>query len=182
MRINTRWTLGRFSFKMHKFDNIDFRKSKRKSRRSFRFLGKENQWFERFLRKSRRTISDVWKILETLHRIGGQTNEFQRIETFLLFLDQSEKLRWSWKIVRTFVSENFEHRSLEMLFELSSRYKRKITSVQVRRRFSSSFRKFFICFFREKMIQAYDHALNKIGLDVYAYTIYNDYIHFLRQV
>jgi len=36
--------------------------------------------------------------------------------------------------------------------------------------------------FREKMIQAYDHALNKIGLDVYAYTIYNDYIHFLRQV
>ena len=36
--------------------------------------------------------------------------------------------------------------------------------------------------FREKMAQAYDFALEKIGMDVYSYTIWNDYITFLKSV
>jgi cleavage stimulation factor subunit 3 len=36
--------------------------------------------------------------------------------------------------------------------------------------------------FREKMTQAYDFALEKIGMDVYAYTIWNDYVTFLKSV
>ncbi|CAF2004236.1 unnamed protein product [Rotaria magnacalcarata] len=36
--------------------------------------------------------------------------------------------------------------------------------------------------FREKMAQAYDFALEKIGMDVYAYTIWNDYVTFLKSV
>ncbi|CAF2143536.1 unnamed protein product [Rotaria magnacalcarata] len=36
--------------------------------------------------------------------------------------------------------------------------------------------------FREKMVQAYDFALEKIGMDVYSYTIWNDYITFLKSV
>lgn len=37
-------------------------------------------------------------------------------------------------------------------------------------------------FFREKMAQAYDFALDKIGLDIHAYPIWNDYITFLKSV
>lgn len=32
------------------------------------------------------------------------------------------------------------------------------------------------------MTQAYDFALEKIGLDVYAFTIWNDYVTFLKSV
>ncbi|CAF5054728.1 unnamed protein product, partial [Rotaria sp. Silwood1] len=34
----------------------------------------------------------------------------------------------------------------------------------------------------EKMAQAYDFALEKIGMDVYSYSIWNDYITFLKSV
>ena len=39
-----------------------------------------------------------------------------------------------------------------------------------------------ICLFREKMAQAYEFALEKVGMDVYSYTIWNDYIAFQKQV
>ena len=35
---------------------------------------------------------------------------------------------------------------------------------------------------REKMAQAYDFALEKIGLDVQSYTIWYDYVAFLKSV
>ena len=37
-------------------------------------------------------------------------------------------------------------------------------------------------FFREKMAQAYDFALEKVGLDMNASSIYTDYVAFLRAV
>lgn len=36
--------------------------------------------------------------------------------------------------------------------------------------------------FREKMAQAYDFALDKIGMDIHSYTIWNDYVNFLKSV
>ncbi|CAF1144036.1 unnamed protein product [Adineta ricciae] len=36
--------------------------------------------------------------------------------------------------------------------------------------------------YREKMAQAYEFALEKVGMDVYSYTIWNDYIAFQKQV
>lgn len=36
--------------------------------------------------------------------------------------------------------------------------------------------------FREKLAQAYDFALEKIGLDLYSYSIWSDYVQFLRGV
>ena len=36
--------------------------------------------------------------------------------------------------------------------------------------------------FREKMAQAYDFALEKVGLDMLSYNIYADYISFLKTV
>lgn len=36
--------------------------------------------------------------------------------------------------------------------------------------------------FREKMAQAYDFALDKIGMDVMSYQIWVDYISFLKSV
>ena len=37
-------------------------------------------------------------------------------------------------------------------------------------------------FFREKMAQAYDFALEKIGMDIHSYSIWNDYVNFLKSV
>lgn len=37
-------------------------------------------------------------------------------------------------------------------------------------------------FFREKMAQAYDFALDKIGMDIHSYSIWNDYVMFLKSV
>lgn len=36
--------------------------------------------------------------------------------------------------------------------------------------------------FREKMAQAYDFALDKIGIDIQSYPIWNDYVQFLKNV
>lgn len=41
---------------------------------------------------------------------------------------------------------------------------------------------FFALFFREKMAQAYDFALDKIGMDIHSYSIWNDYVNFLKNV
>lgn len=35
---------------------------------------------------------------------------------------------------------------------------------------------------REKMAQAYDFALDKIGMDIHSYPIWNDYVNFLKNV
>lgn len=37
-------------------------------------------------------------------------------------------------------------------------------------------------FLREKLAQAYDFALEKIGMDLHAFSIWNDYITFLKSV
>lgn len=39
---------------------------------------------------------------------------------------------------------------------------------------------YFYC--REKMAQAYDFALEKIGMDLHSFSIWQDYIYFLRGV
>lgn len=36
--------------------------------------------------------------------------------------------------------------------------------------------------YREKMAQAYDFALDKIGMDIHSYSIWNDYVMFLKSV
>lgn len=35
---------------------------------------------------------------------------------------------------------------------------------------------------REKIAQCYDFTLDKVGMDIQSYSIWNDYIHFLRNV
>ena len=39
-----------------------------------------------------------------------------------------------------------------------------------------------LCCSREKMAQAYDFALDKIGMDVMSYPIWSEYISFLKSV
>ena len=39
-----------------------------------------------------------------------------------------------------------------------------------------------LCVDREKMAQAYDFALDKIGMDVYSYPIWSEYVAFLKSV
>lgn len=36
--------------------------------------------------------------------------------------------------------------------------------------------------FREKMAQAYDFALDKIGMDIHSFPIWHDYVNFLKSV
>lgn len=37
-------------------------------------------------------------------------------------------------------------------------------------------------FYSEKIAQCYDFTLDKVGMDIQSYSIWNDYIHFLRNV
>lgn len=41
---------------------------------------------------------------------------------------------------------------------------------------------FFLILQREKLAQAYDFALEKIGMDLYSFSIWSDYVQFLRSV
>jgi cleavage stimulation factor subunit 3 len=36
--------------------------------------------------------------------------------------------------------------------------------------------------YKEKMAQAYDFALDKIGMDIHSYSIWNEYVNFLKGV
>lgn len=41
---------------------------------------------------------------------------------------------------------------------------------------------FVVVLLREKMAQAYDFALDRIGMDIHSYSIWNDYVNFLKSV
>lgn len=48
--------------------------------------------------------------------------------------------------------------------------------------YSNKLLSFYYYFFREKMAQAYDFALDRIGMDIHSYSIWNDYVNFLKSV
>lgn len=40
----------------------------------------------------------------------------------------------------------------------------------------------YVVLYREKMAQAYDFALDKMGMDIMSYSVWNDYVTFLKSV
>ncbi|CAH0699571.1 unnamed protein product [Spodoptera exigua] len=70
------------------------------------------------------------------------------------------------------------------LFELFQRCLMKILNIELWRLYLNYVKetKCMLPTYKEKMAQAYDFALDKIGLDIHAYPIWNDYITFLRGV
>ncbi|CAF0946428.1 unnamed protein product [Rotaria sordida] len=86
-----------------------------------------------------------------------------------------------WKI---YVESEIKGRNYEKVEKLFQRCLIKVLNIDLWKCYLNYVRdtKGILPSFREKMAQAYDFALEKIGMDVYAYTIWNDYVTFLKSV
>ncbi|XP_026322588.1 protein suppressor of forked [Hyposmocoma kahamanoa] len=86
-----------------------------------------------------------------------------------------------WKI---FIEQEMKARNFERVEKLFQRCLMKILNIELWRLYLNYVKetKCMLPTYKEKMAQAYDFALDKIGLDIHAYPIWNDYITFLKSV
>uniref|UniRef100_A0A2H1WFW9 SFRICE_002500 n=1 Tax=Spodoptera frugiperda TaxID=7108 RepID=A0A2H1WFW9_SPOFR len=86
-----------------------------------------------------------------------------------------------WKI---YIEQEMKARNFEKVEKLFQRCLMKILNIELWRLYLNYVKetKCMLPTYKEKMAQAYDFALDKIGLDIHAYPIWNDYITFLKSV
>ncbi|RVE45605.1 hypothetical protein evm_009718 [Chilo suppressalis] len=86
-----------------------------------------------------------------------------------------------WKI---YIEQEMKARNFEKVEKLFQRCLMKILNIELWRLYLNYVKetKCLLPTYKEKMAQAYDFALDKIGLDIHAYPIWNDYVTFLKGV
>ncbi|CAG9794407.1 unnamed protein product [Diatraea saccharalis] len=86
-----------------------------------------------------------------------------------------------WKI---YIEQEMKARNFEKVEKLFQRCLMKILNIELWRLYLNYVKetKCMLPTYKEKMAQAYDFALEKIGLDIHAYPIWNDYVTFLKGV
>ncbi|XP_073965256.1 cleavage stimulation factor subunit su(f) [Choristoneura fumiferana] len=86
-----------------------------------------------------------------------------------------------WKI---YIEQEMKARMFEKVEKLFQRCLMKILNIELWRLYLNYVKetKCMLPTYKEKMAQAYDFALDKIGLDIHAYPIWNDYVTFLKSV
>ncbi|CAH2235416.1 jg13274 [Pararge aegeria aegeria] len=86
-----------------------------------------------------------------------------------------------WKI---YIEQEMKARNFEKVEKLFQRCLMKILNIELWRLYLNYVKetKCMLPTYKEKMAQAYDFALDKIGLDIHAYPIWNDYVTFLKAV
>ncbi|XP_063836626.1 protein suppressor of forked [Ostrinia nubilalis] len=86
-----------------------------------------------------------------------------------------------WKI---YIEQEMKARNFEKVEKLFQRCLMKILNIELWRLYLNYVKetKCMLPTYKEKMAQAYDFALDKIGLDIHAYPIWNDYVTFLKSV
>lgn len=109
-----------------------------------------------------RTITEVRPVFERLVSIFPSAGRYWKI-----YIEQEMKMR------------NFE--KVEKLFQ---RCLIKILNIELWKLYLSYVKetKASLATYKEKMAQAYDFALDKIGMDIHSFSIWNDYILFLKSV
>ncbi|KAF7987512.1 hypothetical protein HCN44_003274 [Aphidius gifuensis] len=109
-----------------------------------------------------RTITEVRPVFEKLVGIFPSAGRYWKI-----YIEQEMKMR------------NFE--KVEKLFQ---RCLMKILNIDLWKLYLSYVKetKASLATYKEKMAQAYDFALDKIGMDIHSFSIWNDYISFLKNV
>lgn len=86
-----------------------------------------------------------------------------------------------WKI---YIEHEMKSRNFERVEKLFQRCLMKVLNIDLWRCYLTYVKetKGSLPTFREKMAQAYDFALDKMGMDILSYPIWNDYINFLKSV
>ncbi|XP_043289608.1 protein suppressor of forked isoform X2 [Venturia canescens] len=86
-----------------------------------------------------------------------------------------------WKI---YIEQEMKMRNFEKVEKLFQRCLMKILNIELWKLYLSYVKetKASLATYKEKMAQAYDFALDKIGMDIHSYSIWNDYVTFLKSV
>ncbi|KAJ8688604.1 hypothetical protein QAD02_024399 [Eretmocerus hayati] len=86
-----------------------------------------------------------------------------------------------WKI---YIEQEMKMRNYEKVEKLFQRCLMKILNIELWKLYLTYVKetKASLTTYKEKMAQAYDFALDKIGMDIHSYSIWNDYVVFLKSV
>lgn len=86
-----------------------------------------------------------------------------------------------WKI---YIEQEMKARNFEKVEKLFQRCLMKVLNIELWKLYLSYVKetKNTLPTYKEKMAQAYDFALEKIGMDIQSYSIWNDYVNFLKSV
>ncbi|XP_018329135.1 protein suppressor of forked isoform X2 [Agrilus planipennis] len=121
---------------------------------------------------------ESWSILlresQTKH-----ISEVRPLYEHLILIFPSASRYWRIYIEHEMKSRNFE--KVEKLFQ---RCLMKILNIELWKLYLTYVKetKASLPTYKEKMAQAYDFALDKIGMDIHSYSIWNDYVNFLKSV
>ncbi|GLV37008.1 suppressor of forked [Carabus blaptoides fortunei] len=121
---------------------------------------------------------EAWSILlreaQTKH-----ISEVRPLYEYLISIFPSAARYWKIYIEHEMKTRNFER--VEKLFQ---RCLMKILNIELWKLYLTYVKdtKASLSTYKEKMAQAYDFALDKIGMDIHSYAIWNDYVNFLKAV
>ncbi|CAH1992348.1 unnamed protein product [Acanthoscelides obtectus] len=85
---------------------------------------------------------------------------------------------------RIYIEHEMKSRNFEKVEKLFQRCLMKILNIELWKLYLTYVKetKSSLPTFKEKMAQAYDFALDRIGMDIHSYSIWNDYVNFLKGV
>uniref|UniRef100_UPI00358F54D8 cleavage stimulation factor subunit 3 isoform X2 n=1 Tax=Myxine glutinosa TaxID=7769 RepID=UPI00358F54D8 len=121
---------------------------------------------------------DAWSIL--IREAQNQPIDRAR-RTFERLVTQFPNSGRYWK---TYIEAEIKHKNYDKVEKLFQRCLMKVLHIDLWKCYLSYVRdtKGKLSSFKEKMAQAYDFALDKIGMDIMSYPIWVDYINFLKGV
>ncbi|XP_030747492.1 protein suppressor of forked [Sitophilus oryzae] len=121
---------------------------------------------------------EAWSILLREAQIK-HISEVRALYEHLITIFPSASRYWKIYIEHEIKSRNFER--VEKLFQ---RCLMKILNIELWKLYLTYVKetKASLPTYKEKMAQAYDFALDKIGMDIHSYAIWNDYVNFLKGV
>ncbi|UJR32024.1 hypothetical protein I4U23_019492 [Adineta vaga] len=123
-------------------------------------------------------VLDAWAILiqDAQEKKITESRDF-----YELLITQFPTCGKFWKL---YIEAEIKGRNYEKVEKLFQRCLIKVLNIDLWKCYLNYVRdtKGKLSSFREKMAQAYDFALEKVGMDVYSYTIWNDYVFFLKAV
>lgn len=121
---------------------------------------------------------EAWSILlreaQTKH-----ISEVRSLYEHLITIFPSASRYW-----RIYIEHEMKCRNFEKVEKLFQRCLMKILNIELWKLYLAYVKetKASLPTYKEKMAQAYDFALDKIGMDIHAYSIWNDYVNFLKGV
>ncbi|XP_050315851.1 protein suppressor of forked [Anthonomus grandis grandis] len=121
---------------------------------------------------------EAWSIL-LREAQGKHISEVRALYEHLITIFPSASRYW-----KVYIEHEIKARSFERVEKLFQRCLMKILNIELWKLYLSYVKetKASLPTYKEKMAQAYDFALDKIGMDIHSFSIWNDYVNFLKGV